>query len=236
MGKFAVDFFDFTEKPKKKGKEKPFEEKNNAFLTSTTAENFPQLNDLSEDLIGVGGFIAGGAFKNIFLNEEARDIDIFFRSVEDWQRGIEVMGSKGFLEKYVSANSAAYEHPETGAVYDLVGTTDDKKQSKLMGEPHEVIRQFDFTVSKFALFENLEKGGFSVTYHRKYFEHLLLKRLVIDDDVLHNPFSTFQRAMKYSSYGFKLTQRSANILAKEMAEEGYEGEEQLSKSMYGGVE
>lgn len=40
--------------------------------------NYRQLWWLDKLLIGHKGYIAGGCFKNIFNNERAKDIDVFF--------------------------------------------------------------------------------------------------------------------------------------------------------------
>jgi hypothetical protein len=47
-------------------------------------ENFYNLKWLDDYMMGHKGFIAGGCFKNIFNNERAKDLDIFFETNEDY--------------------------------------------------------------------------------------------------------------------------------------------------------
>ena len=57
-------------------------------LIKQERENFQVLNWLDEFLIGHGGFICGGCFKNIFNKEKIKDIDMFFLTRSDWEGAI----------------------------------------------------------------------------------------------------------------------------------------------------
>lgn len=115
---------------------------------------------------------------------------------------------------YENDNVKAYIHKETGIRLELI--------SKIYGTAEQIISQFDFSITKFAyykaevedetraeveekLFENDSKVEthieYRVIYDDKFFEHLHLKRLVIDDKIPF-PMSTFERMLRYAKYGY----------------------------------
>ncbi len=115
---------------------------------------------------------------------------------------------------YENDNVKAYVHKETGIRLKLI--------SKIYGTAEEIISQFDFSITKFAYykaeiedetgaeveeipFDNGDKVEthieYRVIYDDKFFEHLHLKRLVIDDKIPF-PMSTFERMLRYAKYGY----------------------------------
>lgn len=115
---------------------------------------------------------------------------------------------------YENDNVKAYVHKETGIRLELI--------SKIYGTAEQIISQFDFSITKFAYykaevedetgaeveekpFENDSKAETHiedrVVYDDKFFEHLHLKRLVIDDKIPF-PMSTFERMLRYAKYGY----------------------------------
>ena len=115
---------------------------------------------------------------------------------------------------YENDNAKAYVHKETGIRLELI--------SKIYGTAEQIISQFDFSITKFAYykaevedetgaeveekpFENDSKVEthieYRVIYDDKFFEHLHLKRLVIDDKIPF-PMSTFERMLRYAKYGY----------------------------------
>ena len=115
---------------------------------------------------------------------------------------------------YENDNVKAYVHKETGIRLELI--------SKIYGTAEQIISQFDFSITKFAYykaevedetgaeveekpFENDSKIEthieYRVIYDDKFFEHLHLKRLVIDDKIPF-PMSTFERMLRYAKYGY----------------------------------
>lgn len=176
------------------------------------AMNYWQLNWLDDFLIGHKGFICGGCFKNIFNNERAKDLDVFFKSHEDWQDAVEYFdtmtpGYEGPDKQtetcrfyYENKNVKAYKHVQTGTVIELC--------CKIFGTPKEIIDSFDFTITKFALYkeevedENGEKHiEDKIICDDKFFEHLHLKRLVVDNKIPY-PMSTFERMLRYARYDY----------------------------------
>ena len=167
------------------------------FVTSDPEHIFA-LRQMDKFMVGHRGFIAGGCFKNLFSHERIKDIDVFFRFFADWQDAtIALASDDDFEEAYESENVTAFRHIKLGTVVELVRS--------IFGSPEEIISQFDFTVAKFAYYKELSEDEESLTYkavyHKDFFEHLHLKRLIIDDGI-PKPMSTFERMLRYRKYGY----------------------------------
>lgn len=177
-------------------------------------EHIFTLRQLDKFMVGHRGFIAGGCFKNLFNGERIKDVDVFFRDGIDFRSGVESLnGCEDFEPLYTSQNVNAYRHKKSGVTVELV--------QSIFGTPEEIISQFDFTVTKFAYYKELvneddpinlaefgladeaDEGGwqYKAVYHPQFFEHLHLKRLIIDDQI-PKPMSTFNRVLRYRKYGF----------------------------------
>jgi len=122
----------------------------------------------------------------------------------------------------------------------------------------DTIDYFDFTITKFALFRTREELApaplnlfdsasatpepeygpweYHIMHHKNFFEHLQQKRLVIDPDELVKPFSTFERALRYTRYGYNLCRESKVTLISQIQDRDFAGEAQLSSSLYNGVD
>lgn len=161
---------------------------------------FP-LRQLDKFMTNHKGFIAGGCFKNLFNQEKTKDIDVFFMCLEDWQDAIDAFNSdEEFTYTYSSENVRAYRHNNSGVSVELVRS--------IFGTPEEIISNFDFSVTKFAYYKEQAKDDdgnevlqYKAIYHPHFFEHLHLKRLIIDDRI-PKPMSTFNRVLRYRQYGF----------------------------------
>lgn len=164
-------------------------------------EHIFALRQMDKYMIGHRGFIAGGCFKNLFSHERIKDIDVFFRSEDDFRHAtIALRNSDDYEEAYESDNVTAFRHIKSGTVVELVRS--------IFGSPEEVISEFDFTVAKFAYYKELEEDDdsedvwvYKAVYHKDFFEHLHLKRLIIDDKI-PKPMSSFERVLRYTKYGY----------------------------------
>ncbi len=158
---------------------------------------FFKCKKLDKFMTGHKGFIAGGCFKNIFQNQKIRDVDIFFESINDWQEAYNYYkGNDGeFTWKYENANAVGFRHIKSGTVVEIV------RNRFLPCE--EMIRKFDFTIAKFAYFKETsnDQTEYKFIYHPDFFEHLTLKKLVMDDTSMF-PVNSFERSYKYQRYGF----------------------------------
>lgn len=199
-------------------------------LITESRDNFWILNWLDEFMVGHKGFICGGCFKNIFNKEKVKDLDIFFESEKDWNEAVDYFDSmtsgyegdekrdEQYRFYYENKNVKAYKHIRTGIVLELC--------KNIFGTAKDILNQFDFTIVKFSYYKEEvedETGAvveynpfeiepvesekpkthieYRIMYDDKFFEHLHMKRLVIDNEIPF-PMSTFERMFKYAKYGY----------------------------------
>lgn len=172
--------------------------------------SIPQVRFLDKYMAGHNGFIAGGCFKNIFLGNKIKDIDIFFENEDDFKKADGYFyDSIEYVETYKNERVQAYKNTETDMCIELIKGT--------FGTPEEVMSVFDFSITKFAYCkrEVEQNDGTGIEYyclyHNEYFEHLVLKKLVLEEDIKF-PVSTFERSYRYRSYGFGLCRESKRNL------------------------
>lgn len=215
-------------------------------LIKRDRENFWMLNWLDEYMTGHKGFICGGCFKNIFNKEKVKDLDIFFENKSDFDDAVQYFDSQTpgydgddvrdekYHFHYENDNVKAYKHIETGVVIELC--------CKIFGKPEEILNKFDFTITKFAYYkEEVEEIGIAETHIEykilmddAFFEHLHLKRIVIDKDIPF-PMSTFERMLRYAKYGYfpcKETKMKIINALRDLTDEQVE----LSESLYDGMD
>lgn len=236
-------------------------------LITQDRENYWMLNWLDKFMEGHQGFICGGCFKNIFSKEKAKDLDIFFKSREDFEDAVEYYDSKTegcwidgdtdnvvdeenaeYRFLYENPNVKAYVHKETGIRIELC--------CKIFGTAEEVLNQFDFTIVKFAYYKEEvedETGAaadlaedwllgkeptthieYKILMHDKFFEHLHMKRLVIDDEIMF-AMSTLERMFRYAKYGYfpcKETKMKIIRALRDLDEQQVE----LSENLYDGMD
>lgn len=211
----------------------------NSPFTNEEFENFPQLRFLKAHLIGHPGIIAGGVFKSIFSGEKPHDADMFFRSSNDFNIAVSYFkeNKDDYVEGYENKNVVSFVHKKTGLRIECI--------RKIFGSPEEILSQFDFTIAKFAYeIEAEPTDGWdgetewvytdNVLYHEKFFEHLCLKRLVVDDAMPY-PMSTFNRTYKYAASGFfPCRETKLKILKAVHDMEEEPGSDGLAKAMYEG--
>lgn len=171
---------------------------------------FFKLRFLDIYMAGHNGFIAGGCFKNIFQNVRIKDIDLFFESEMDFTNAnIYFKGNADYTPSYENKNTIAYKNVKTNMRVELVRSQ--------YGTPQEIISKFDFSIVKFSYFRKkvvTDEGtsiSFSCLYHTDFFEHLVLKKLVLEREILF-PVSTFERSYRYTKYGFGLCRESKENL------------------------
>lgn len=165
--------------------------------------NYGKLKFLIQYISATGGTIAGGCFKNIFNNEPLKDIDIFFSNEKKAIGAFDVfrLDVDRYVPIYANDRVKSFRDKKNNLKIDLV-------MKYFYPNPQDLLSSFDFTITKFAMYNKKileEDGNFHyepfITFHKNYFEHLHLKRLVIDDKIPF-PASTFERLIKYVSYGY----------------------------------
>lgn len=235
-------------------------------LVKAERDNFWMINWLDEFMTGHKGFICGGCFKNIFCKEKVKDLDIFFESRGDYDDAVQYFDSmtpgyegddkrdEEYTFFYENDNVKAYKHKRTGVAIELC--------CKIFGTAEEILKQFDFTITKFAYYkeevpdepsfdpfdfdgmeelaeyQEMKKPGTHIEYKilmdDKFFEHLHMKRLVLDDEIPF-PMSTFERMFRYARYGYFPCRETKMKIVKALRELSDEQVE-LSESLYDGMD
>lgn len=115
-----------------------------------TPDNFWQIRWLDKYMEGHKGFIAGGCFKNILSGERVKDIDIFFESESDFQEAIDSFNDEkhqkeGWKFKYRNEKVCAFQKEGENVWIEFIESE--------FGKPKEILRSFDFTVTKMAYYK-----------------------------------------------------------------------------------
>lgn len=196
----------------------------NNFVIDTPA-NFWQIRWLDKYMEGHKGFIAGGCFKNILSGEKVKDIDIFFESESDFQEAVDLFNDEkhqkeGWGFKYRNEKAYAFQKEGEKVWIEFIESE--------FGKPKEILRSFDFTVTKMAYYKepkyeekeddyfpfssaSIVAYEYKLLYHEKFFEHLHMKRLVIDENIPF-PVSTWERSYRYKGYGYNMCRETKKKL------------------------
>lgn len=198
--------------------------------------NFAKIRWLDEFMTGHKGFIAGGCFKNIFNAEKVKDLDVFFESEQDFAAADSYYSSRPELWYLYYENKKVKAYRQLGEYRKPITV---ELIRNVYGTAEEILNMFDFTITKFAYYKEIvqdEEGDhteYKVLCHDRFFEHLQLKRLVVDDK-LPFPVSTFERMLRYAKYGyFPCKETKLRIIAGIREVEGVDG---LSESLYDGLD
>jgi len=195
-------------------------------------DSITKVKFLTQYLRGHKGFIAGGCFKNAFKNEKIKDVDIFFRNEDDFNDALcyfeDDLGQNSIYE-----NERVIAYKFKDVIIELIKQT--------YGTPEEVLSKFDFTITKFALFQTEQEllddptiSKYEVIYHTDFFEHLLTNKLVIEKQLLF-PVSTFERTLRYSKYGYGLCKESKGNLINALRGDNFNLDE-ISNNLYNGLD
>lgn len=204
-------------------------------FTDRSLDNLAVIHKLDTYMTGHKGFIAGGCFKNIIDGQDIRDVDIYFLNEADWAEADSYYkGSDNYVFSYENDKVRAYKNKYSKIRVELIRV--------MFGTPEEVIGEFDFTVTKFAYYKQIipatededETTEYRVVHHKDFFEHLHMKRLVVDDKIIR-PGSTFERTYKYRSYGFNLCRESKVKIIEALRSPDFNPED-LSQSLYDGMD
>jgi hypothetical protein len=165
------------------------------------ASDFPRVLALTEYVDAFDCIIAGGVFKSLFLGQPINDIDLFFRDSKRAVMAVDRLDGAHTppvitgKQLYTTGNAIGYKRDSDGQRFEIV--------TSRKGTPREILNTFDFTVSRFALYK--EDGEYRVTHHVDYTEDIQNRRLVLPADADKDPIGTFERGLKYSRYGFRMS-------------------------------
>jgi len=211
------------------------EPKNTGPIVKNAPANFMVLNQLNPFLAGTKGFVAGGVFKNIFTQTPFRDVDVFFRSEADFNEADRDFEDIQNLE-LIYENDKVRAFRKNGVRVELIRHT--------FGEPQDLLTNFDFTITKFAYgfalpdpnsTEKVQITPRFVWHHEDFFEHLAMKRLVIDDRLVL-PVNSWERSYKYARQGYNLCKDSKITLLSEIIRRGPVEESDLQAGLYAGID
>lgn len=208
------------------------------FIESEILENYPQIRFMKEFLVGHPGFIAGGCFKSAFSGEKPHDLDMFFRNMEEYVGTVRYFKDNPdeYDQGYQNKNVESFIHKKSGVRIECI--------KKVFGEPEKIIADFDFTITKFAYYVEAEPPESEdeswtyidrVVYHPDFFEHLVMRRLVVDDKLKY-PVSTLHRTYKYARYGFLPCRETKMKLIRALRELPEVKDKDLQKSFYEGMD
>jgi hypothetical protein len=190
---------------------------------TTPIEDLTILNVLKKFVVADGCFIAGGCFKNLFNHERVKDIDMFFAKESDYLNAIdEFAKDETYQETYEGKNAYGIK----------IGNTSIDLVHKVYGTKEEILNSFDFTVTKFIMYRKGDE--YFAMYSKKFFEDLMNKKLVIDDRIDY-PLSTFNRALRYSKYGYVMCRQSKIKLLSSIMNHQIDDvdiEEELTRGLY----
>lgn len=209
------------------------------FIEREDIENLPFRHLMPTYLEGHKGFIAGGCFKNLLNDEDVKDFDVYFHNEQDWAEAKEYYTKNDkYTFVYENEKVVAYRNKYSKRRVELVRA--------LFGTPQEIINEFDFTITKFAYYTETERIAVPdegepeevlvhrFVHHKDFFEHLHMKRLVIDNKIIR-PGSTYERTYKYQKYGYGLCRESKVKVIEALRSDSFTPDD-LSASLYDGLD
>lgn len=196
-------------------------------FTEKPKETFNKVRFLDYYMEGHSGFIAGGCFKNIFKNERIKDLDIFFKNVDEFNKGNDYFkANEDFVFSYENDNTISYKNKKTNIRVELIRHT--------YGNPIEIISMFDFSITRFAYAKKEENN--EIIYYNvfvdTFFEDMTNNKLVIDGE-LKFPVSSFERSYRYRTYGYGLCKESKQKLLEALKTANIDD---LSNDLYFGLD
>lgn len=132
-------------------------------------------------------YIAGGCIRDYFMSKRTSDIDLFFTREKDFRTVLE-----HFIRNEVEIilnNDKVVKLRYKDVIFDLV--------KMLFANEEKLLNSFDFTVTQFAISENL-----AFYYTEEAFQDLVKKQLMLNN--LQYPESTMKRVRKYMMKGFNI--------------------------------
>lgn len=167
------------------------------------------LTFFNELLENHNGFIAGGAFKDIYLNKVPKDFDVFFKTEDDFNEALKnYVDDPVFTEKYANSNTVAFANTNN-KVIELIRTR--------FGNVTDVLDSFDFTVCKYAIVKHNNKL-YSVE-HASFHDDVRNKSIKISRNWVlpanNDPLDLIERIKRYLGYTFQLNDpETISIIAK----------------------
>lgn len=138
-------------------------------------------------MLGIECWVAGGAVRAYLAAERISDIDLFFTSEQERQKGLERINNIYNDAEQIFENENVTKIKADGRIFDFCKPIYDSAE--------ECINSFDFTVSAAAV--TIDEGFIS---HDDFFIDLAARRLAIIS--LSFPMSSLTRFQKYIKKGY----------------------------------
>lgn len=173
-------------------------------------------------------FIAGGCFRDLFLEQSPKDIDIFFKDAESFSKALGLMESNGDYEQLPTPKdfnkAVEFDYAKSVRVITFKPKDETKPSIQLIKvawypSAHHVIDTFDFTISQFST------DGKDFYAHPMAFLDLARKRIVLHKVTF--PESTMRRLIKYTQKGFYACGGTLSSLVQGIIKLGHGEEEYL---------
>lgn len=165
---------------------------------------------------GIKCMLSGGQLTYYMMHGKInyiKDIDLFFTSKEEWDKADAYFRIiKNCKVQWESNNAKKFIYK--GVTIDLIKIFFDN--------PENLFKAFDFTINKFAIFNN------DFFYAKYAFRDLVTRELIIEN--LSNPITTLKRIEKYTNNGFRISSEEKSKVmeaAKLMAEKEGKSIEEL---------
>ena len=133
-------------------------------------------------------WVAGGAVRDFLIDEEPKDIDLFFLNSVDQNKAKDYLTSTGF--SVLSAYPNHYTMERRGELCDLLVSPK---------SPTDCIHKFDYSICSAALDINL-----NFYHHPNFFEHLKEKKLVRSEQSDRWAITNVKRLRKFLKKGYSM--------------------------------
>lgn len=137
-------------------------------------------------------FIAGGACRSVFSGERINDLDIYFKSQEDFDK---------FNDKHFKDLKAVFDTPN--AISYCKNNRKIQLIKKFYGDPTDVLKRFDLTVCQCAYIPFPYTSQNMFVMSDSFLEHLSLRLLVYNTNGDH-PINSLYRVVKFLKRGYKV--------------------------------
>lgn len=139
--------------------------------------------------------IAGGALTAIYTNQEINDIDVYFRSEDDFLLFVSECfdGEFSLICTNIAEKSVTFLDKETQAVVQLI-------HFDFFDNAHKIFKKFDFTINMCA-YDFKTK---SIVQHCDFLKHCCSRYLCFNSDTSY-PIISLLRANKYQQRGYNLS-------------------------------
>lgn len=164
---------------------------------------------LFNNLSGVDCWIAGGALRSFFSNQEPTDIDVYCQDQSTHAKILTQLEAKLKLKSHFTNRNTV-----TLGEFDIV--------KHFYSDPFECIDDFDFTICCAAVTKD------ELYIHTDFFQDLAARELICNNT--QHSVKSIKRAFKYQSYGFTLPDKELIRLTKNCRDFDYKAWEEEQKS------